>query len=153
MWRIFGNTFAKHKKRTHNGRPPRIRLAVEPLEDRTVPTTFFADPSIVDGKPGSLRDAILQANADLGSATDTIILQPGTYALGIPNTKGQGQDLNTAERKQTYVDAQKRVMEIVPFVGVMSQIRVEAMATRVHDFRPGPDGLTGTAMNDAWVEG
>src|SRR5438105_3379806 len=68
-------------------------------------------------------------------------------------TKGQGQDLNTAERKQTYVDAQKRVMEILPFVGVMSQIRVEAMATKVHDFRPGPDGLTGTAMNDAWVEG
>ena len=68
-------------------------------------------------------------------------------------TKGQGQDLNTAERKQTYVDAQKRVMEILPFVGVMSQIRVEAMATKVHDFRPGPDGLTGTAMNDGWVEG
>ena len=66
--------------------------------------------------------------------------------------KGQGQDLNTAERKQTYVDAQKRVMEILPFVGVMSQIRVEAMAAKVHDFRPGPDGLTGTAMNDVWVE-
>src|SRR5205809_32536 len=67
--------------------------------------------------------------------------------------KGQSQDLNTPERKQTYVDAQKRVMEILPFVGVMSQVRVEAMSTKVHDFKPGPDGLTGTAMNDAWVEG
>jgi peptide/nickel transport system substrate-binding protein len=66
--------------------------------------------------------------------------------------KGQGQELGTAERRQTYVDAQKRVMEILPFVGVMSQVRVEAMSTKVHDFKPGPDGLTGTAMNDAWVE-
>jgi peptide/nickel transport system substrate-binding protein len=66
--------------------------------------------------------------------------------------KGQSQELNTPERKQTYVDAQKRVMEILPFVGVMSQVRVEAMSTKVHDFRPGPDGLTGTAMNDVWLE-
>src|SRR5438445_620591 len=67
--------------------------------------------------------------------------------------KGQSQDLSTPERKQTYVDAQKRVMEILPFVGVMSQVRVEAMSTKVHDFKPGPDGLTGTAMNDVWLEG
>src|SRR2546428_538953 len=66
--------------------------------------------------------------------------------------KGQGQELGTAERRQTYVDAQKRVMEILPFVGVMSQVRVEAMSTKVHDFKPGPDGLTGTAMNDSWME-
>jgi len=66
--------------------------------------------------------------------------------------KGQSQDLSTPERKQTYVDAQKRVMEILPFVGVMSQVRVEAMSTKVHDFKPGPDGLTGTAMNDVWLE-
>ena len=67
--------------------------------------------------------------------------------------KGQAQDLNTPERRQTYVDAQKKIMEILPFVGVMSQVRVEAMSTKVHDFRPGPDGLTGLPLNDTWVEG
>lgn len=66
--------------------------------------------------------------------------------------KGQAQELNTPERKQTYLDAQKKIMEILPFVGVMSQIRVEAMSAKVHDFKAGPDGLTGTAMNDAWLE-
>ncbi len=73
-------------------------------------------------------------------------------ALDALLVKGQTQELNTPERKQTYVDAQKKVMEILPFVGIMSQVRVEAMSTKVHDFKPGPDGLTGTAMNDAWVE-
>jgi len=68
-------------------------------------------------------------------------------------TKGQGQELGTPERKQTYLDAQKRVMEILPFVGVMSQVRVEAMAAKVHGFAPGPDGLTGQPLNDVWIEG
>ena len=43
-------------------------------------------------------------------------------------------------------------MDILPFVGVLSQVRVEAMSVKVHDFKAGPDGLTGTPMNDAWVE-
>jgi peptide/nickel transport system substrate-binding protein len=66
--------------------------------------------------------------------------------------KGQAQELGTAERRQTYVDAQKKIMEILPFVGVMSQVRVEAMAAKVHDFKPGPDGLTGLPLNDTWME-
>src|SRR5437762_4884290 len=57
--------------------------------------------------------------------------------------KGQGQELGTQDRRQTYLDAQKKIMEILPFVGVMSQVRVEAMSAKVHDFKPGPDGLTG----------
>ena len=43
-------------------------------------------------------------------------------------------------------------MDILPFVGVMSQVRVEAMSVKVHDFKPGPDGLTGLPLNDTWVE-
>jgi ABC-type transport system substrate-binding protein len=66
--------------------------------------------------------------------------------------KGQGQELGTADRKKTYEDAQKRVMEILPYVGVMSQVRVEAMSTKVHGFKPSPDGLTGAPLNDVWVD-
>jgi hypothetical protein len=44
-------------------------------------------------------------------------------------------------------------MEILPFVGIMSQVRVEAMSAKVHDFKPGPDGLTGLPLNDTWMEG
>src|SRR5262245_8547894 len=88
MWRIFRNTSGK-KKHTPKGRPPRIRLAVERLEERTVPTNFYPDPLALDGTAGSLRDYILQANADPGSATDYIILKPGTYQLSISNPNGQ----------------------------------------------------------------
>jgi peptide/nickel transport system substrate-binding protein len=66
--------------------------------------------------------------------------------------KGQSQELGTQERKQTYLDAQKKIMELLPFVGVMSQVRVEAMSAKVHEFKPGPDGLTGLALNDTWLD-
>ena len=73
-------------------------------------------------------------------------------ALDALLVKGQGQELGTADRKKTYEDAQRRVMEILPYVGVMSQVRVEAMSTKVHGFKPGPDGLTGAPLNDVWVD-
>ena len=97
---------------------------------------------------GVLRVCYHSANRVSGSNFSNLS-DPQLDALLI---KGQTQELNTAERKQTYVDAQKKIMDILPFVGVMSQVRVEAMAKKVHDFKAGPDGLTGTPMNDAWVE-
>jgi hypothetical protein len=75
-------------KSVRRRRPLRLRL--ESLEVRCLPTIFipttFADGGLGSG---SLRDAILQANADTGSATDTIELQTGTYQLTIVNTNGQ----------------------------------------------------------------
>src|SRR5260370_27479759 len=113
--------------------PYRTRLLVEPLEDRCVPTTFtpttFADGVLGSG---SLRDAVLQFNADTGSDDDIIQLQAGTYALTIVNTGGQHEtaglegDLNittTSHRlivqgagPSTIIDAgqlQDRVFQIV----------------------------------------
>jgi peptide/nickel transport system substrate-binding protein len=97
---------------------------------------------------GILRVVYHSANRGSGSNFSNLS-DPALDALLV---KGQSQELNTPERRQTYVDAQKRIMEILPFVGVMSQIRVEAMSVKVHDFRPGPDGLTGAPLNDVWVE-
>jgi hypothetical protein len=69
--------------------PYRTRLLLELLEDRCVPTTItpttFADGVLGSG---SLRDAVLQFNADIGSDNDTINLLAGTYALTIVNTSG-----------------------------------------------------------------
>jgi peptide/nickel transport system substrate-binding protein len=97
---------------------------------------------------GILRVCYHSANRVTGSNFSNVS-DPALDALLV---KGQSQELGTAERKQTYVDAQKKIMDILPFIGVMSQVRVEAMSTKVHDFKPGPDGLTGLPLNDTWVE-
>lgn len=47
--------------------PPRTRLAVEGLEDRTVPATFLVTNTLDDGSIGSLRWAVDQANATPGA--------------------------------------------------------------------------------------
>src|SRR5713226_5812282 len=120
----------------------RRRLLLEPLEDRCVPATItpttFADGVLGSG---SLRDAVLQFNADAGSDDDIILLEPGTYALTIPNigghheTAGLTGDLNLTSASHrwiiqgagpsTIIDAgqlQDRVFQIVnPGIQVVFQ--------------------------------
>src|SRR5262249_29253728 len=117
--------------------PSRRQPQLEPLEDRWVPSTItpttFADGGLGSG---SLRDAVLQFNADSGSDDDTIQLEVGTYALTLGNTGGHHEtaglagDLNitaTSHRliiqgagssgdNQTIIDAsqlQDRVFQVV----------------------------------------
>src|SRR6516165_972689 len=88
----------------------RRRLLLEVLEDRTVPTTFtpttFADGVLGSG---SLRDAVLQANADTGMDDYTIQLAAGTYALTIQNTGGHHEtagltgDLNLTQASHHWI--------------------------------------------------
>ena len=88
----------------------RSRLLLEPLEDRCVLTTItpttFADGGLGSG---SLRDAVLQFNADSGSDDDTILLQSGTYALTIRNSGGQHEtagltgDLNLTRASHRWI--------------------------------------------------
>jgi hypothetical protein len=85
-------------------------LSVEPLEGRCVPTTLtpttFADGGLGSG---SLRDAVLQFNADGGSADDTIQLLAGTYTLSIQNpggvheTAGLTGDLNLTQASHRWI--------------------------------------------------
>jgi len=110
-----------------------FRPAIELLERRCVPTTItpttFADGGLGSG---SLRDAVLQFNADTGTDDDTIQLLAGTYTLTIRNAGGQHEtagftgDLNLTQANHrwiiqgagpsTIVDAsqlQDRVFQIV----------------------------------------
>src|SRR5579859_6408529 len=66
--------------------------------------------------------------------------------------QGAQQAIGSPERKATYEAVQTKIMDLVPFVGVMSQVRVEAAAARVHDLHMGPDGLNATQMNDVWLD-
>ncbi|TMB62086.1 MAG: hypothetical protein E6J19_07580 [Chloroflexi bacterium] len=67
--------------------------------------------------------------------------------------QGSRLPLGSAERRKAYEDAQRRLMDLVPFVSVLTQVRVEAMARRLHDLRMGPDGLNALPLSDAWLEG
>src|SRR5262249_859968 len=87
----------------------RTRLLLEPLEDRCVPTTItpttFADMM----GSGSLRDAVLQFNADTGTDDDTIQLDAGTYSLTIQNVGGHHEtagltgDLNLTQTSHHWI--------------------------------------------------
>src|SRR5262249_11687863 len=67
--------------------PGRARLAVEPLEERTVPTIFTVT-NLNDGGPGSLRQALTAANA----APDPDIIQFAAGLSGTINLMSPGSD-------------------------------------------------------------
>jgi hypothetical protein len=85
-------------------------LSIELLEGRCVPTTITAT-TFADGGlgSGSLRDAVLQLNADSGSGDDTIQLLAGTYTLTIQNpagvheTAGLTGDLNLTQASHRWI--------------------------------------------------
>jgi hypothetical protein len=81
-----GSRFGSSRNRLGSGRPLRLEF----LEGRWVPSTL-TPTTFADGGPGSgsLRDAVLQLNADAGTADDIIQLQAGTYALTIRNVGGR----------------------------------------------------------------
>jgi len=66
--------------------------------------------------------------------------------------RGAQQLLNSTERRQTYEAAQRRLMDLLPFVSVMSQVRVEAVSARLNGLRMGADGLNALPMGDVWLD-
>ena len=68
--------------------PRRARLAVEVLEDRTVPSTFLVTNTLDTGA-GSLRNAIAQANATVGA--DTIAFDNTVFKVARTITLTGGQ--------------------------------------------------------------
>src|SRR6266542_2271047 len=82
----FERTPARRARPTRSRRRPSVRPCLESLEDRTFPATFLVTTT-VDGGAGSLRQAILDANASPGA--DTIEVPAGGYTLTLT---GAGED-------------------------------------------------------------
>jgi hypothetical protein len=76
--------------RSRRSKSPRARLRVELLEERTVPSTLIVTNTFDDGSSGSLRSAVLQANADAaGGTSDTINFDPSLAGATIVLTQGE----------------------------------------------------------------
>ena len=111
----------------------RAPMGVEPLEDRSMPSTFTVTTpldvvSATDGKM-SLREAVTAANAHAGA--DTIVLPAGVFKITIPGAIENGnatgdfdvtQDLTIkgAGSSATVIDAQKldRLFDLLGNIGV-----------------------------------
>jgi uncharacterized repeat protein (TIGR01451 family) len=115
MWLARLRRLVNGNSRTTQGKHSRHRRRIKPrldyLEDRTLLTTYtptlFTDGVSASGV-NTLRDAIIAANNDPGTTTDTIQLSAGTYTLSIANTSGhenaakQG-DLNITNTSHTLI--------------------------------------------------
>jgi hypothetical protein len=78
-------TSPRRRKRPPAKRRPAFVPRLTVLEDRTLPSTFTV-VNLNDSGPGSLRDAIADANANLGP--DTIVFKHGLHGT-IPLTSGE----------------------------------------------------------------
>ncbi len=69
-------------------RPPargRYRPRLQALEDRTLPSTFLVS-NVADSGPGSLRQAILDANAHAGADVIDFAIGSGTQSIAVGST-------------------------------------------------------------------
>jgi hypothetical protein len=103
-WRAYW--LARRGRSLGNRRP----LYIELLEGRCVPTTITPTTYLDGGLgSGSLRDAVLQFNADSGTDDDIIQLEAGTYALTIQNVGGRHEtagltgDLNLTQTSHRWI--------------------------------------------------
>jgi hypothetical protein len=72
---MFGKASLRPPRSFGCRRRPPTRLAVEQLEERTVPSSIFTVTNLQDDGPGSLRRAIHDANGTV--EPDAIVFQPG----------------------------------------------------------------------------
>src|SRR5439155_14796923 len=115
MWRFTSHRSqpprpASRRRAPATRKAPRAacKLQVELLEDRTVPATL-TPTTFADGTgPGTLRNAIAQANSN--NQDNTIVLAPGTYTLspafgGELAVTGVGHALTIQGSGQTIIHA------------------------------------------------
>ncbi len=122
--------FCAPRRNSDRYRQSQRGLHVEPLEKRMVLTAFYPLPSSEDGDPGSLRDAVQQANDTAGP--HTIYLEAATYDLTLTGS-------SSSEDYNAYGDLDVR--NDVTFIGAgANQTTIDASAIpgdRAFEFQVG----------------
>jgi len=67
--------------------------------------------------------------------------------------KGQLAPVGSDARRQVYADVQRRMMDLLPMLSMITPIRTYAMTSRLHELRADVTGSTALPMSDAWLDG
>jgi peptide/nickel transport system substrate-binding protein len=97
--------------------------------------------------PDQLRERLHSSGITAGNFYNTA--DPTLDAL---LEKGAKQPILSQERRETYEEIQRYLMDYLPFVSIMGQIRVQAMSAKVHDLKMNPEGLNAYPLTDTWLE-
>lgn len=110
---------------------------------------FIVDDTVADGDPGSLRDAVKQANAAVGK--DTIVLQPGRYILTMGQLEIQ-QDLLIQGRRgnRVFIDGNKngRVFFITTALNPNIKVKMRGIIVTGGEVQESHDGTGGGIYNE-----
>jgi peptide/nickel transport system substrate-binding protein len=66
--------------------------------------------------------------------------------------KGQNAAVGSDARRQVYADVQRRLMDQLPMVSIISVIRTYGLTNRLHDLKVNPTGINAYALTDTWLE-
>jgi peptide/nickel transport system substrate-binding protein len=66
--------------------------------------------------------------------------------------KGQNAPVGSDARKQLYADVQRRMMDTLPMLSMISVIRTYGMTNRLHGLKVNPTGINTYALTDAWLD-
>jgi predicted outer membrane repeat protein len=130
---MFARWFSPARRPARRGRPTFFRPQVERLDDRLAPAVFTV-ANTGDSGPGSLRQAILDANA--GTGADTIAFEPsvsGTIPLSSTLTVTGDLTISGPGRDRLTVSGQKSVTGF-SLVGVVATISGLTIADGVGNF-------------------
>jgi peptide/nickel transport system substrate-binding protein len=97
--------------------------------------------------PDQIRDRYHSSQVKLGNFSNV-----ADKTLDALLEKGVQQAFLSPERRQTYEAIQRYIMDLLPFVSVMQQMRVQGMSAKVRDLKMGPEGLNAVPLNDVWIE-
>jgi ABC-type transport system substrate-binding protein len=107
----------------------------------------LCDTKGVNFDPDELRQRF--HSAAIGSVNYANLADPQLDDLLV---KGQLAPIGSDARRQVYGDVQRRLMDLLPMLSMVTQIRTEAMAVRLQGLKMNPIALNAFPTTDVWLD-
>lgn len=66
--------------------------------------------------------------------------------------KGQLAPFGSDQRRQIYADVQRRLMDLLPMLSMITVVRTEGLSNKLHDFRLNPQAINAYPVTDVWID-